>query len=245
LTVDPRTAGVDARLAGARRILAVTGGKGGTGKSLVATLLALAWADAGRRVGLLDLDLTAPTDHVFLGLQPRLPDEPWGVEPPRIGGLHFMSMSCFGGPTPAPLRGLDVSNALLELLAITRWPELDVLVVDMPPGLGDALLDAARHLRRAEHLAVATASPVVLETVRRTLALLQRLGLELAGVVENMRRAPAPAVPALAARFDLPLLGTIPFDDRLEPAIGDPAALRRTRAFDAVRELARALPWRA
>lgn len=245
MSVDPRAAGIATRLAGVRRILAVTGGKGGIGKSMIATLLALAWAAAGRRVGLLDLDLTGPTDHVWLGIDDPRPSERWGVEPLEVAGVRFMSVACFAGAHPAPLRGPDLGNALLELLAITRWPELDALILDMPPGLGDTLLDAARHLGRAEHVVVATDSRVVLATVHRTLALLARLRLDVAGVVENMRRGDTAAVAALAARFDLPLLCAFPYDDTLEPAAGDPARLRRTRAHAAAHELAVALERRA
>jgi len=237
VTIDPRGAVIGDRLAEVRRILAVTGGKGGIGKSLLSTSLALALAESGRRVGLLDLDLTGPTDHVILGLDDRFPTEEWGVEPPEFAGIRFMSVSYFAGERPAPLRGIDVSNALLELLAITRWGRLDALVIDMPPGLGDAMLDAVRHVSRAEYLAVATSSRVVLETVRRTLELLRRLKADVAGVVENMQRTGGGSVSAVAERFGLPLLATVPFDEDLERAIGDSEALRRTRAFEAVRGL--------
>jgi ATP-binding protein involved in chromosome partitioning len=186
--VDPRLAVVERRLEGVERIVAVTGGKGGIGKTLVASTVALALARSGRRAGLLDLDLTGPSDHVVLGVEPGFPREEFGVEPPEVHGVRFMSITCFAGDTPAPLRGADVTDALLELLAITRWGELDTLVVDMPPGLGDTLLDAVRLVGRAEHLLVATASRVVLETVRKNLQLLLRMGASVAGVVETMSR---------------------------------------------------------
>lgn len=237
MTIDPRPAVIDDRLAGVKRIFAVTGGKGGIGKSLVSTSLALALVESGRSAGLLDLDLTAPTDHVILGLDDRFPTERWGVEPPEFAGVRFMSVSYFAGEATAPLRGVDFSNALLELLAITRWQELDVLVIDMPPGLGDAMLDAVRHIPRAEYVAVATASRVVLETVRRTLELLRRLRVDVAGVVENMRRGESDGVAAMADRFGLPLLGTIAFDPELEAAIGSSEAITATRTFEAVRGL--------
>lgn len=241
MTRDPRTAVIDDRLAAARRIVAVTGGKGGIGKSLTATALALALADGGRRVGLFDLDLTGPTDHRILGIDGAVVTETWGLDPLPVAGLSFMSVALFVGATPVPLRGVEFSHALLELLAVTRWRELDALVIDMPPGLGDATLDLVRHVRRAEYLVVATPSRVALETVRRTLVLLGRLRADVAGIVENMRRADEVAVAALAEACALPLLGAVPFDEGLEAAIGDPAALRRTRAYDAVRRVGHAL----
>ena len=238
--MDPRLSVIERRLAGVGRILAVGGGKGGIGKTLVASTLALAGAGLGRRTGLLDLDLTAPTAHVVLGIEPRLPEERAGVEPLVQDGVSFMSIACFLGKEPAPLRGEDVTNALLELLAITRWGELDVLVVDMPPGLGDAMLDALRLVRRAEHLAVATDARVGLETARRNLALLRRLGARVAGVLANLWRDPEP-VRELARAFGAPFLGALPWDETVEAATGDPARLARTPVFAAVREVARVL----
>jgi ATP-binding protein involved in chromosome partitioning len=239
--VDPRLAVVERRLEGVERIVAVTGGKGGIGKTLVASTVALALARSGRRAGLLDLDLTGPSDHVVLGVEPGFPREEFGVEPPEVHGVRFMSITCFAGDTPAPLRGADVTDALLELLAITRWGELDTLVVDMPPGLGDTLLDAVRLVGRAEHLLVATASRVVLETVRKNLQLLLRMGASVAGVVENMSRDGSGRVREEAAGWGVPLLGVLPFDEEVEAATGDPARLLETRVGAAVRELVRSL----
>jgi ATP-binding protein involved in chromosome partitioning len=235
---DPRLACIDDRLGGIRRILAVTGGKGGIGKSLVSSSLAVALADAGARTGLLDLDLTGPSDHILLGIEGRFPEEEFGVEPPLHHGVRFMSIAHFAGETPAPMRGEDVTNALLELLAITRWGELDFLVIDMPPGLGDAKLDALRLLRRAEFLVVSTPSRIVRETVRRTLRFLGDLGANVLGVLENMQRARLPDVPALAAECGATYLGALPFDDKVEEATGDVERLRRTAFMAALREQA-------
>ena len=239
--MDPRLAVVDRRLEGVGRIVTVTGGKGGIGKTLVASTLALVLAESGRRTGLLDLDLTGPSDHVVLGAEPGFPREEFGVEPPEIHGVRFMSITCFAGDTPAPLRGSDVTDALLELLAITRWGELDTLVLDMPPGLGDAMLDAVRLVGRAEHLVVATASRVVLETVRKNLQLLLRMGASVAGVVENMSRDGSARVREEAEERGVPFLGVLPFDEDVEAATGNPARLLGTRVGAAVRELARSL----
>ncbi|UCE84772.1 MAG: P-loop NTPase [Deltaproteobacteria bacterium] len=239
--MDPRGSVVDRRLEGVRRIIAVGGGKGGIGKSLLASTLALTLAEEGRRAGLLDLDLTGPSDHVVLGIDACPPREDFGVEPRLVHGIRFMSIVAFVGSRPTPLRGVDVSNALLELLAITRWGTLDVLVVDMPPGLGDAMLDAVRRIPRAEHLVVATGSRVVLETVRKHLQLLRRIEAPVVGLVENMSRGGSAAVRALADELEVPLLGVLPFDAELEEATGDVARLSRTSVVGAVRDLARGL----
>jgi ATP-binding protein involved in chromosome partitioning len=236
--IDPRAAAVEKMLAGVERIVPITGGKGGIGKSLVATLLALAVARRGRAVGLLDLDMTGPCTHLLLGIDDRFPAEDFGVDPWVHDGIRFMSVSCFAGDTPAPLRGTDLTNALLEILAITRWGRLDALIVDMPPGLGDTTLDTARYLSRAEFVAVATPSRVVLETVRRTLRLLGRLDLRVAGLVENMGRGDAAGARSLAESCAVPFLGTIPHDDELEAATGDRGRLARTEAGRSAETLA-------
>jgi len=236
--IDPRVAGAARRLAEVRRILPVTGGKGGIGKSVFASLLALALARRDRRVGLLDLDFTGPCDHLVLGVERRFPAEEFGIDPPEHHGVRFMSVSIFAGSVAAPLRGEDLTNALLELLAITRWGRLDALVLDMPPGLGDVALDAVRFLERAEYLVVANASKVVLETVRRNLDLLRGLRLSVAGVVENLRRGDATAVRDLAEEYGLGYLGAVPFDPALEAALGSPDRLASTAAGRAVDALA-------
>ena len=236
--MDPRLDIIGKRLAQVGRIIAVTGGKGGIGKSLVASTLALNLADAGARVGLLDLDLTGPCDHVILGIEAEFPEEHFGLVPLMAQGIRFMSITCFTGPRPAPLRGADVSNALIELLTITQWGALDVLVIDMPPGLGDATLDAVRLLKQAEFLILATSSRVVLETVRRTLELLVRLRVRILGVVENMQRGESAAIGDLAAGFQVPFLGSLPYDPQVEEGIGHVGLLGQTAFAAALREVA-------
>ncbi len=233
--MDPRRAGIERRLHSVKRIVAVTGGKGGIGKSLISSALALVLSERELSTGLLDLDLTGPCDHVFLGFETGLPSEVFGIEPVIHHGIRCMSMAHFVGERPVPLRGEDVSNALVELLAVTRWGELDVLVVDMPPGLGDAMLDALRLLRQAEFLVVATGSRVVLETVRRTLRMLSENGANVLGVLENMQREESVGVEELARCFGVPFLGSLPLDGGLEEAMGDVARLAATPVVAALR----------
>jgi ATP-binding protein involved in chromosome partitioning len=236
--IDPRIAAVEARFAGVKRIVAVTGGKGGIGKSLVSSALALALARAGKRTGLFDLDLTGPSDHLLLGVECGFPSEEFGIDPLQHEGIGFMSIAHFAGDVPAPLRGDDVTNALLELLAITRWGELDALVIDMPPGLGDATLDAMRLLRRAEFLVVTTPSLVVREVVRRTLRFLSEQQAGVIGVLENMASGDDAAARALAAEYELPFLGSLPFDESVEAASGDVDRLAATPFFAALAPVA-------
>ncbi|MDH3283459.1 MAG: Mrp/NBP35 family ATP-binding protein [Acidobacteriota bacterium] len=225
MAIDPRLAAVEKRLDSVERILAVTGGKGGIGKSVVATTLSIVLARAGRSSGLLDLDLTGPTAHVLLGAQPKAPREEFGVRPQVVDGVSFMSVACFSGTSPAPLRGEDVTNVLLEILAITNWGKLDTLTIDMPPGLGDAALDVVRLIPRAEHLVVATGSRVVLETVRRNVEVLNRYRARILGMVGNMDRGDDSLVRELAAAHGVRFLGSLPYDETIESRVGIPDRL--------------------
>ncbi len=219
--MDPRLNIIDKRLAGIKRIIAVSGGKGGIGKSLTASVLALTLSRLGFRVGLLDLDLSAPSTHVILGTEGLYPEEEKGLVPPVIHGIEFMSIVYFTGDNPVPLRGIDVSNAMLELIAVTRWGSLDFLIVDMPPGIGDATMDVIRWMKRAEFLVMATASKVALETVKKLIKMLRVLNVPIIGVIENMKRGDSRLVMVGLKEFDVPFLAVIPFDEKIEDSIGD------------------------
>jgi ATP-binding protein involved in chromosome partitioning len=228
--IDPRAAVIDRRLADVRRILLLAGGKGGVGKSACASVGALVLARRGLRVGLLDLDFEGASCHTFLGCTPRLPQEDRGLLPlEEAFGVRFASVVSFTADRPVAMRGEDLSNALLEILAVTIWGGLDVLLIDMPPGMGDQLLDVMRHVSRGEALAITTASPVALSVTARLLALLGSSSVRTLGVVENMSRRPLRAAADLARRASVDYAGSLPYDARLEQAIGKPEALAATR----------------
>lgn len=221
--LDPRPAVIGKRLAGVRRIVAVTGWKGGIGKSMISSVLALIFARKGARTGLFDLDFSGASDHLILGAEAVFPEEEKGLVPPLAHGIRLMSAAFFSKNLAVPLRGAEASSAMLELLAITQWGELDFLVLDMPPGIGDAGLDVVRWMRRAELLVVTTPSSLSRESAKRALSLFGRLGVRIAGVVENMRRGePLPEFQGA------PLLGSIDFDPELEAAMGKPERLLET-----------------
>lgn len=234
--MDPRVAIIEERLKSIKKIIAVAAGKGGVGKSTVATGLALVLAEMGYRVGLLDLDFYGPSTHVILGLSKGIhPTEERGIVPPKVHGIEFMSIVYYTGKNPAPLRGPDVTNALIELLAITRWGDLDLLIVDMPPGLGDTTLDAIRLLKHPEFLVVTTPSRVAHETVSKLITLLQELNIPIVGVLENMGRSSDTA----RFSFDIRFLGTLPLDEGLEDALGDPKSFLQTEFALRLRETIR------
>jgi ATP-binding protein involved in chromosome partitioning len=225
--IDPRVNVIDRRLSGVKRIVAVSSGKGGVGKSMVATTLALTLKHEGCKVGLFDLDFTSPSTHIILNAKVTVPQEDKGIVPPIVNGLKYMSLVYFVGEKPAPLRGADVSNALIELLAVTQWGSLDFLVIDMPPGIGDVILDLLRLIHRVEFLIVTTSSLLAFETVKKQVALLCELKAPIIGVVENMKQTQS-NIEAETKKIGLRFLGEINFDPTVEAAIGDEAKLLGT-----------------
>jgi ATP-binding protein involved in chromosome partitioning len=237
--VDPRTSVINERLSRTSRIIAVSSGKGGVGKSMVATALALTLAQNGCHVGLFDLDFTGPSTHIILGAQKAALKEEKGIVPPTVYGLEYMSLIYFVGDKAAPLRGADVSNALIELLSVTQWGTLDYLVIDMPPGIGDAVLDLVRLIKRIEFLIVTTPSLLAFETVKKQVELLCELKMPIVGVVENMKIEKSNCVQAETEKLGLRYLGAISFDSQVEDAIGKGEKLMGTAVGKGVHEVAK------
>jgi len=237
-TMDPRTTVINERLKRINRIIAVSSGKGGVGKSLVATTLALTLARRGCKVGLFDLDFTSPSTHLIMGVKDVQPKEDRGIVPPVVKGLKYMSLIHFSGDQAAPLRGADISNALIELLAVTQWGELDFLVIDMPPGISDAVLDLIRLVKRIEFLIVTTPSRLAFETVKKQVTLLQGLKFPIIGVVENMKMNRAKNIAQETEKLGVKFLAGIPYDPKVEEAIGDVTKLLDTTLAQRIREVA-------
>ncbi len=235
--VDPRTSIIDERLAKIGRIVAVSSGKGGVGKSMVATILALTLARQGCKVGLFDLDFTSPSTHIILGAPNVKPKEEKGIIPATVSGLEYMSLIYFVGDNPAPLRGADISNALIELLSVTQWGKMDFLVIDMPPGIGDAILDLVRLVKQIEFLIVTTSSLLAFQTVRKQVALLCELNIPIIGVVENMKMNKAHGIQEKTEKLGLKYLGAISFDEQTESAIGDVEKLLSTSIYKKIGQI--------
>lgn len=227
--MDPRLSIIDERLASAKRLIPVVSGKGGVGKSMISSTLSLVLSEQGHEVGLLDLDLHGPSSHTILGADDLKPREEKGVVPPEHFGIEIMSIVYYTGNNPSLLRGVDVSNAIMELLTITRWGPLDFLIIDMPPGIGNETLDVIRFMKRAEFLVVTTPSKVAFETVKKLLMVLKELNVKIAGVVENMKRGESSLVKTGVNELEVPLLGGIDFDEDLENSIGSADKLLDTQ----------------
>jgi len=234
---DPRLAVIEKRFEKVGKIIAVSSGKGGVGKSIVATSLALDLKNRGHKVGLLDLDFTSPSTHVILGVEGLYPEEEQGIIPPETHGLKYMSITHYSLDEPAPLRGEDVSNAIIELLAITRWEELDYLIIDMPPGIGDATLDTIRFMPRLQFLVITTPSKVAYQSVKRLLLLLIDLDISIIGVIENMVMKPGDFIKSEVKKLGVPYLISIKFDIELEDTIGITKKLIETSFYYKIKKI--------
>jgi ATP-binding protein involved in chromosome partitioning len=250
--IDPRRSVVEKRLRGVDRIVAFCSAKGGVGKTFCASvgalLLARASTDAGQSpaIGLFDLDFQGASAHIVLGEKPRLPDEKEGILPGRTrDGIALLTAASFTGDRGLPLRGPEVTDAILELFAVTQWGRLNALLLDMPPGIGDEILDLLALIPRLEVLAVSTPSRVSIAVVERLLGLLAGTDAGVLGLMSNMSSGDAEAVQGLAQRSGLRYLGDVPFDPRVEREMGRPAGLLgcpASRALERVLSSAGLLP---
>lgn len=227
--MEARTSVIEKRLKNIDRIIAVASGKGGVGKSLVASTLALNLAQKGHSIGLLDLDLYGPSSHIILGLDNfSFPEEDKGIIPPKIHNISFMSIVYFTEDKPSPFRGIDITNIIIELLAITQWKDLDYLIIDMPPGIGDEVLDVIKYIKKGEFLVVTTPSKVAMGAVGKLLRILSEMHLPILGVLENMKMQKGTYINDTISEMNIPYIGSIPFDHDLEEAIGNGQLLLTT-----------------
>ena len=227
--MDPRISVIGKRLSKINRIIAVASGKGGVGKSLIASTLSLNLSKKGYKVGLLDLDLYGPSSHVILGVTDySFPEEEKGILPHEVDGIKFMSIVYFTEDKPAPLRGMDITNIIIELLSITQWGTLDFLIIDMPPGIGDETLDVIKLVKNCEFLVVTTPSKVSIFAVSKLLKILKELKLPIIGVIENMQMKPSDYIKTNLSKMNIYYLNSIKLDKNLEESIGEPKLLLQT-----------------
>ncbi|MFA7638335.1 MAG: iron-sulfur cluster carrier protein ApbC [Parvibaculum sp.] len=177
-----------ARIPGVKAIVAVASGKGGVGKSTVSVNLALGLAKLGRRVGLLDADIYGPSIPRMMGLTGKpeskdgkklIPKENYGIKTMSIGYL-------VNEDTPMIWRGPMVQSALTQMMNDVEWGELDVLIVDMPPGTGDAQLTMAQRVPLTGAVVVSTPQEIALIDARKGFAMFEKTHIPVFGIVENM-----------------------------------------------------------
>jgi ATP-binding protein involved in chromosome partitioning len=184
----PPQAPAKAPAPGIRSIIAVASGKGGVGKSTTAVNIALGLAAEGATVGLLDADVYGPSMPRMMGVRGK-PSTPDGktLEPMRNYGVAIMSMGFLvDEETPMIWRGPMVMSAIQQMLRDVNWGELDVLVVDMPPGTGDAQLTLAQQVPLAGAVIVSTPQDIALLDARKGLNMFRKVDVPVLGIVENM-----------------------------------------------------------
>ena len=176
-------------LPGVKNIIAVASGKGGVGKSTTAVNLALALAQEGARVGILDADIYGPSQPQMLGLAGQQPESKDGesMEPLEAYGLQAMSIGFMVDvETPMVWRGPMVAQALDQMLSQTNWKDIDYLIVDMPPGTGDIQLSLSQKVPVTGALIVTTPQDIALIDARKGLKMFEKVNIPILGIIENM-----------------------------------------------------------
>ncbi|HEY9539944.1 MAG TPA: iron-sulfur cluster carrier protein ApbC [Kiloniellaceae bacterium] len=234
---------------GIRSIVAVASGKGGVGKSTVTTNLALGLARLGLKVGVLDADIYGPSQPRMLGIAGR-PTSPDGkrLNPMENYGLKCMSMGFLvAEDTPMIWRGPMVQSALQQMLRDVEWGELDILVVDMPPGTGDAQLTMAQQVPLTGAVIVSTPQDIALLDARKGLNMFRKVDVPVLGIVENMSVFVCPncgheshifshgGARREAERLGMEFLGEIPLDIEIRETSdsGRPVVVSRPEAPNA------------
>ncbi len=244
---------------GVAAVVAVASGKGGVGKSTVAVQLAMGLSGLGLRVGLLDADIYGPSLPTMLGIHERPGLEANGkLAPVWVRGLACMSIGLLvEDDAPVIWRGPMVMSVVRQFLEEVAWGELDVLVVDLPPGTGDAQLTMAQRVPITGAIIVSTPQEVALLDAVRGLRMFERLNVPIFGIVENMAWYALPGggrdhpfgeggARRLAERERVALLAEVPLDGRVRAAgdAGDPDALGDGPAARAFEGLVRAVAQR-
>jgi ATP-binding protein involved in chromosome partitioning len=218
---------------GVRNIIAVASGKGGVGKSTVAANLAVALAQAGAQVGLLDADIYGPSIPMMMGVTEKPRESDGHFLPPVYYGVKVMSIGFFLDLNTAVVwRGPMVGKAIQELIRGAEWGDLDYLVVDLPPGTGDAQLTLCQSVPVTGAVIVTTPQDVALSDVVKAIGMFEKVKIPLLGIIENMSYFICPHCHqrteifkygggrAAAQRMNIPFLGEIALDPAI-PVGGD------------------------
>jgi ATP-binding protein involved in chromosome partitioning len=216
-------------LPGVQSIVAIGSGKGGVGKTTIAVNLAIALAKLGHRVGLLDADIYGPNVPLMMGTahQPSiLPNNQ--IEPNVAHGVKVISIGLISpGDKPLVMRGPMLHQIIRQFLQQVEWGELDILLVDLPPGTGDVVISLVQTVPLTGAVVVSTPSDVSLQDARKALEMFHQVNVEVLGIVENMSHFTCPhchheidifargGAERTAKQFNIPFLGSV----ELIPAI--------------------------
>jgi ATP-binding protein involved in chromosome partitioning len=249
------------RLPGIQRVVAVASGKGGVGKSTVSVNLACGLKHLGAHVGLLDCDIYGPSIPLMMGIhdKPTISDDEKMV-PPSAYGVKLMSMGfLLDGDQPVIWRGPMIMKTIQQFITAVEWGELDYLLVDLPPGTGDAQLSLCQTVPLDGGVIVTTPQEASLGVVRKGIAMFQKVNVPILGIVENMSYYVAPSGERVeifghgggqdeAKRQNVPFLGEVPIfveiregGDTGKPVVvsapGQPAGQALLKVAEAVRQL--------
>ncbi len=249
----------DARIAGQlgqqiHSAIAVASGKGGVGKSTVAVNFAVSLAESGARVGLLDADIYGPNCHIMLGVDKMPPPQNKKMIPAQAHGIKIMSMGFLVKPgQPLVWRGPMLHSAIRQFLTDVIWGELDFLVVDLPPGTGDAQLSLSQSIPLTGGVIVTLPQEVSLADAMRGLGMFRQLDVPVLGIIENMSYLTLPdgsqldvfgqgGGRKLADEAGVPFIGEIPMDSdvRIGGDAGTPIVISHpdSAAAKALRQIA-------
>ncbi|MDA4136753.1 MAG: Mrp/NBP35 family ATP-binding protein [Thaumarchaeota archaeon] len=224
-------------LPGVKNVIAVASGKGGVGKSTVAVNLALALASSGARVGLLDADIYGPNVPLMMGIKDRPEVKDNIIMPPLSHGVKVASLGFFYKDETALIwRGPMVAGAVRQLITQVQWGDLDYLIIDLPPGTGDAGLTVAQTVPLGGVIIVSTPQQAALNIATKAIGMFKKLNVPILGIVENMSYFVCPhcgdksfifsngGARKAAADLDLQFLGEIPLYPKIreQSDLGDP-----------------------
>jgi ATP-binding protein involved in chromosome partitioning len=236
------------------QIVPVISGKGGVGKSTVAVNLAIALAKTGARVGLIDSDFYGPSIPTLLGGGQVVPDHEEKLIPPAKYGIKYISLGFFlKHPDDAVIwRGPMFNKALHQMFEDVNWGVVDYMIIDMPPGTGDAQLSLSQMVKLAGAVVVTTPQEVALADVRKSINMLKKVNVDVLGIVENMSGLPMPdgsVMPIFgsgggertAKEFGVPLLAKLPIDPAIREGgdAGTPVAAGEGTVADIFLDVAR------
>jgi ATP-binding protein involved in chromosome partitioning len=201
-----------------RSTIAVSSGKGGVGKTTVAVNLAISLAQTGAIVGLLDADILGPNVPMMMGVEKMPPPKDRKMVPAENFGVKFISTAFLTSPDqPLVWRGPMLHSAIRQLLTDVAWGDLDYLIIDLPPGTGDAQLSLAQAIPLSGAVVVTQPMQVALSDALRGLKMFEKLDVPIIGIVENMSGEffGSGGGKALAEKYAVEFLGTIPLDAKV------------------------------
>lgn len=227
--MEGRAISMDELIPDVKNIIAVASGKGGVGKTTIAVNLALALAKSGAKVGLLDADIYGPSVPLMLGAEESPQVLKNKIQPPNVEGIKVISMGFFYEQSQQAgiYRGPIVSGIVKQFLTDVEWGSLDYLIIDLPPGTGDAPLTMAQTIPVTGIIIVTTPQDVAMNVAVKAVGMFSKLNVPIVGVIENMSYLQCPHCSEkinifgkgggqkISEKFNIPFLGEIPLSPQI------------------------------